>query len=66
MEFYNDWSLQRVGCTFGSVVKIDKTTVGTARGRFAHICVELDLSLPLLPTIYLAGIPIEVEYEGLH
>lgn len=66
LEFFNEASLRRVGCTFGRVVKIDPTTVGKARGRFARLCVELDLTAPLVPTICIAGIPTAVEYEGLY
>lgn len=62
LEFFNDTSLRRVGNSFGRVVKIDQTTVGSARGRFARIFVELDLSTPLIPMVNFVGIPTTVEY----
>lgn len=47
-------------------MRIQNAGVTNARGRFAIFCVELDLSLPLVPTVCLAGVPTAVEYEGLH
>lgn len=66
LEYFTKKSMQCIGNAFGRLVKVDNTTTTTSRGKYARICVELDLSKPLLPSTYIAGILTFVEYEGLH
>lgn len=37
-----------------------------SRGKFAHVCVEVDLTKPVLGVVRLCGHWYKVEYEGLH
>lgn len=39
----NDQFLTRIGASLGTMLKIDKLITLHERGRYAHICVELDL-----------------------
>lgn len=48
------------------MLKIDKMTYIQSRGKFARICVELDVSKPLIPHIVIRGHKLLIEYEGLH
>nr|KYP53701.1 hypothetical protein KK1_024275 [Cajanus cajan] len=48
------------------MLKIDKVTAIQARGRYARICVEMDLDKPLLPTVIARGYLLNIQYEGLH
>lgn len=66
LEFYNDKFLWRVGAKLGSLLKIDRLTSIHSRGQFARICVEIDLSKKLVPTIKVMGAVLKLEYEGLH
>lgn len=66
IELYNDVFLERIGMTTGTFLKVDKLTSIHSRGKFARICVELDLDKPLTPFIILRGHKIPIEYEGLH
>lgn len=66
LEFYNDRFLWRVGAKLGSLLKIDRLTSIHSRGHFARICVEIDLSKKLVPTIKVMGAVLRLEYEGLH
>lgn len=66
LEFYNDRFLWRVGAKLGSLLKIDRLTSIQSRGQFARICVEIDLSKKLVPTIKVMGAVMRLEYEGLH
>ncbi|XP_057720823.1 uncharacterized protein LOC130935215 [Arachis stenosperma] len=66
IELYNHRFLSRVGSTLGTMLKIDRATSVHSRGRFARICVELDLSKKLVPKISILGQILNVEYEGLH
>lgn len=66
LEFYNDKFLWRVGAKLGSLLKIDRFTSIHCRGQFARICVEIDLSRKLVPSIKVMGAVLRLEYEGLH
>ncbi|XP_021290562.1 uncharacterized protein LOC110421316 [Herrania umbratica] len=46
-------------------MKIDRTTSSATRGKFAHLCVEINLKKPLVPKIFIGGRWQKVEYEGL-
>ncbi|RYR36785.1 hypothetical protein Ahy_A09g041744 [Arachis hypogaea] len=55
-----------VGSILGHMLKIDGTTSIHSRGRFARICVEIDLAKKLIPRISVLGYVLNVEYEGLY
>ena len=48
------------------MLKVDKNTLNRTKGRFARVCVKLDLNKPLLPSIMINGVEKKIEYEGLH
>jgi hypothetical protein len=50
----------------GSTVKVDKNTLMQERGKYARICVEVDLTKSLLAMFMIKGRKYNVEYEGLH
>lgn len=58
--------LTRIGSTLETMLKVDKITSLHSRGKYARICVELDLDKPLASHLYLRGMKIFLEYEGLH
>lgn len=66
LELYNDRFLWRVGAKLGCLLKIDRLTSIQSRGQFARICVEIDLSKKLVPSIMVRGVVLKLEYEGLH
>ncbi|CAN1126723.1 hypothetical protein LINPERHAP2_LOCUS3596 [Linum perenne] len=55
-----------IGNKIGKTVRLDLTTLGGSRGNFARICVEVDLSKPLLSKYRLRRRVRRIEYEGLH
>ena len=55
----------RLGARFETPVKIDEATSLVSRGLFARICVEVDLSKPLLSKFQLRRRIRRVEYEGI-
>ncbi|CAN1170704.1 hypothetical protein LINPERHAP2_LOCUS29142 [Linum perenne] len=55
-----------IGNRIGKTVRLDLTTLGGSRGNFARICVEVDLSKPLLSKYRLRRRVRRIEYEGLH
>ncbi|RYR74166.1 hypothetical protein Ahy_A02g008796 [Arachis hypogaea] len=48
------------------MLKIDHATSIHPRGRFARICIEIDLTKKLVPRISIFGTILNIEYEGLH
>ncbi|KAJ1421055.1 Zinc finger, CCHC-type [Sesbania bispinosa] len=66
----------RIGDMIGRTVKVDSNTMKprngvweetvTGRGKFARLCVEVDLCRPLVSKFELLGRTYSVEYEGLH
>ncbi|XVE81857.1 hypothetical protein DITRI_Ditri15bG0099800 [Diplodiscus trichospermus] len=50
----------------GNPLRVDQTTLSTARGRFARLCVEIDLSKPLLAKFRLRKKIRRIEYESMH
>ncbi|KAK2647582.1 hypothetical protein Ddye_015071 [Dipteronia dyeriana] len=49
----------------GKMCKADHITENQASGRFARICVEIDISNPLLGAITIEDRSIRMEYESL-
>ncbi|KAF7833066.1 uncharacterized protein G2W53_015399 [Senna tora] len=66
LEFYNVRRLNRIGGLIGKTLKVDPTTSLTSRGKFARICVEINLKKQLVPWVEVTGRSYAVEYEGLH
>nr|KYP55829.1 hypothetical protein KK1_002054 [Cajanus cajan] len=66
IELYNDRFLWRVGSKLGTMLKVDKLTSIHSRGKFARICVEVNLNRRLVSMINVMGHIIKLEYEGLH
>lgn len=55
VEQCNDTFLKRIGNVLGHMLKIDSLTSVHDRGKYARICVELDLDRPLSSHIDIMG-----------
>ncbi|XP_025692388.1 uncharacterized protein At4g02000-like [Arachis hypogaea] len=66
IEYYEDEMLKKIGNVIGRTLKVDTNTADKCRGRFARLCVELDLSQPLISQYSINGVCYLVEYEGIH
>ncbi|CAI0402248.1 unnamed protein product [Linum tenue] len=49
----------------GKPVRVDRATKLGARGKFARVCVEADLTQPLLGKYKVEGVTYIIQYEGL-
>lgn len=47
VEYYLEKWLRRAGHRIGKTIRVDDTTRATTRGRFARVCVEIDLMKPV-------------------
>ncbi|KAI9077202.1 hypothetical protein K1719_040773 [Acacia pycnantha] len=66
LEFCNAASLKKIGSLIGRTLKIDRITYASKQGRYARMCVEIDLNKRLTTAINIFGRKCYVEYEGLH
>lgn len=64
--FYDESFLLALASMVGQPVKVDTHTLKIARGRFARVCVEIDLNQPVVGRVGIDGRWYNVEYEGLH
>jgi hypothetical protein len=66
IEYYDAKILHYIGNRIGKTVKVDRNTLFQERGKYARVCVEVDLNEPLLAMFELKDRVYTVEYEGLH
>lgn len=66
LEIFDEETLADMSDLIGRTVKVDPISIDAYRGRYARVCVEIDLDKPLLPSITVFDAPQLVEYEGLH
>nr|KYP37853.1 Transposon TX1 uncharacterized [Cajanus cajan] len=64
--FYDESVLLTIASAIGKPVKVELNTLNMTRGRFARVCVEINLEEPVVGRFFLNGVWYNVEYEGLH
>ncbi|KAI9105088.1 hypothetical protein K1719_022804 [Acacia pycnantha] len=57
--------LLNLGNVIGKAIRLDIHTAQRARGKFTRMCVELDLTKPLIPEFNVEGQNLSVVYESL-
>ena len=65
IEFYEHNALLKIGRAIGPVLRIDANTANGARGRFARLCVQVNLDKPLVKSIFLGRLKQSIQYEGI-
>lgn len=53
--YYDESILMALAATIGRPIKVDANTLDIRRGRFARVCVEVDLNKPVVGTVWLQG-----------
>jgi hypothetical protein len=66
MEYYDESLLLALATAVGSPVKVDMHTLDASRGKFARVCIEIDLDKPVVGKVWFRDFWYHVEYEGLH
>lgn len=66
VEMFYEEALLDMGNVVGRAVQIECMGTDVVKGRFARVCVEMDLRKPLVPVINIMGRRQDVEYEGLY
>lgn len=65
LEVMNTRFLRKLGNCLGTLFKIDLNTSQQERGKFARLCVEIEMDKPLDTYIRFANFWCKLEYEGL-
>ncbi|XP_057452137.1 uncharacterized protein LOC130743944 [Lotus japonicus] len=65
-QFYDESILVTLASAVGTPIRVDMNTVDMQRGKYARVCVEIDLNKPVLGRVGLRGVWYNIEYEGLH
>lgn len=54
-EYYQSTLLFRISNLIKKTLRIDHTTEMAQRGKFAKLCIELDVSKPLIPKVFIGS-----------
>ena len=65
IEYYNVEALLHIGKTISHVLRVDTHTASETRGRFARICVQIDMDKPLVTAVLVGRFEQPVCYEGI-
>lgn len=66
VEFYNSYVLPQLAAKIGTVLKVDSHTLLGDKGRYARVCVQIDLDKPLIKTIHIGDFKQSVLYESIN
>ena len=64
-ELYEAEVLKQIGESIGKVLRIDSHTAMEARGKYARLCIQIDINKPLVNTILIGRFEQAVTYEGI-
>ncbi|XP_057733751.1 uncharacterized protein LOC130948905 [Arachis stenosperma] len=63
---YQEQAMMRIASAIGVPIKVDLATKLAERGRYARVCVQINLGLPVIKHIIVEGVTHVVEYESLN
>ncbi|XP_028055244.1 uncharacterized protein LOC114259426 [Camellia sinensis] len=66
IEYYDEKVLYHIAKILGVPLKVDINTAMAARGKYARVCVEVDLRKPLISQFSIGKYTYVIEYEHLH
>lgn len=66
IEYYNKILLRRIGKRLGRTIKVDMAIEETSSAKYARLCIEVDLSKPLVAKFQMRRRIWRIEYEGIH
>ncbi|CAN1127957.1 hypothetical protein LINPERHAP2_LOCUS4338, partial [Linum perenne] len=65
IQYFNSLAVQRIGNYIGKTVRLDLATSEGSRCRYARVCVEVDLTKPLIGKYMIEDKVMKIEYESL-
>ncbi|CAI0403560.1 unnamed protein product, partial [Linum tenue] len=64
-QYFNTDAVMKIGKRIGRPLRVDQAPSTGARLDYARVCVEVDLSKPLLSQFRIHGVKYFIQYEGL-
>ena len=65
IEYYNGKALHQIGKSIGNVLRVDTHTTTETKGKFARLCVQIDINKPLVTTILIGKFEQPVCFKGI-
>ena len=65
IEFYDIEVLKEIGSAIGPVLRIDSYTATRSCGSYARLCIQIDLDKPLIKSIRIGRLVLQVKYERI-
>ena len=65
IEYYDAEVLKEIGEAVGKVLRIDTHMASEARGRYARLCVQIDVDKSLITTVLIGKLEQQVLYERI-
>ena len=65
IKYYNSEALLQIGKSIGNVLRVDIHTANEAKGRFARLCVQIDMDKPLVTAVLIGRFEQSICYEGI-
>ena len=66
IELYEPEVLKQIGENINKVLRIDSHIAMEARGKYARLCIQIDLNKPLINTVIIGRFEQVVTYGGIH
>nr|POE52338.1 uncharacterized protein CFP56_60843 [Quercus suber] len=66
MEIYEVEVLKQIGEALGKVLRIAAHTALESRGKYARLCIQVDINKPLINIVLIGRFKQQVVYEGIH
>ncbi|KHN04719.1 hypothetical protein glysoja_041220, partial [Glycine soja] len=64
--YYDNSILLALAFAIGTPIKVDINTKYVKRGRFTRVCIEVDLTKPVMGRVWMKVYWYQVQYVGLH
>ena len=65
IEYYNAQALHQIGKSIGNVLRVHTHTATKTKGKFARLCVQIDVDKPLITAILIGKFEQLVCYDGI-
>ncbi|XP_021742861.1 uncharacterized protein LOC110708943 [Chenopodium quinoa] len=66
VEYYDKLALFEVAKTAENPIRVDYATDHLTRARYARVCIDIDLTLPLVNSIWVSNGWQQIDYENIH
>ena len=65
IEYYNPEAFLHIGKSIGKVLRVDSHTAMETRGRYARMCVQVNVDKPLATAVLIGKFEQPIYYDGL-